>query len=563
VIPPSVRDAGDAALVIELGAGIDAGVNARAVAVAAAIVRAQCPGVYDVIPTFRSVAVYFDPLHTDAATLRRAIDGAAGTEGPAPRGRTIEVPVVYGGADGPDLDGLARSCGMSRDDVVARHAAVEYRVFMLGFLPGFAYMAPVDPAIAAARHATPRTRVAAGSVGIAGIQTGIYPLESPGGWQIIGRTNVEAFDARRIPPALFAPGDRVRFVPVTTLPPVEPRAPRPLQTRSGRHVTVRRPGFFTTVQDAGRRGYQHVGVPVSGAMDRPALARANRLVGNDPGAAALEVTVDGPEIEVESQTMIAVSGGEADVTVDGSAAPGDVAISCGPGTRVRIGRVRGGRACVAFDGGIDVPLVLGSRSTLVRARLGGLEGRALRAGDRLPLGQIAMQRPANRDAIPWGPASAGPGPGSPRTAVAGGVIAATDGGGVRLRVLPGPQRRLFDDHTLATFERSRFVVTPQSDRMGYRLDGPMLRGAREGEMISDATFAGSLQVPPSGSPILLMADRQTTGGYPQIAIVITADLPAAGRLMPGDWVEFEPCSREAALLLLRQSDGGRSAPGGR
>ena len=189
--PPAVtvRRAGDAALLVELAAAIDVGVNARAIAIARGLAAQHLPGVHDVVPTYRSVAIYFDPRRSDAATLTGRVSMAARETGTMSEGPLVEVPVVYSGEHGPDLEGVAEWAGVAPADVIARHAAPTYRVFMLGFLPGFPYMGTVDPTIAAPRRATPRLRVPAGSVGIAGAQTGIYPMTSPGGWQIIGRTS--------------------------------------------------------------------------------------------------------------------------------------------------------------------------------------------------------------------------------------------------------------------------------------------------------------------------------------------------------------------------------------
>jgi KipI family sensor histidine kinase inhibitor len=218
-----IREAGDSALVLEVGAtqaspvpaAIDVDVSARAIAIARAVRQRAMPGVRDVVPTFRSVAVFFDPLATDVAAVAAALHEEAGAAPSQSPGRTIEVPVIYGGDAGPDLADVAAFAGCSPEEVIDRHASRAYRVFMLGFLPGFAYMASVDETIAAPRQAVPRVRVPAGSVGIAGRQTGIYPRDSPGGWQIIGRTAMTLFDPNHTPPALFAPGDQVRFVPIS------------------------------------------------------------------------------------------------------------------------------------------------------------------------------------------------------------------------------------------------------------------------------------------------------------------------------------------------------------
>jgi inhibitor of KinA len=211
-----VVSAGDSVLVVEFEDRIDPAVNARAIAVSDAIQAARLSGVRDVVPTYRSVAVYFDPLRVDYQQLRALLDREAAEpvpEASAPR-VPLRLPVCYGDDLGPDLDAVASFARMSPDEVVRLHAAATYRVFMLGFVPGFAYMGIVDERIAAPRHSTPRVRVPIGSVGIAGVQTGIYPAETPGGWQLIGRTRVKPFDPSRTEPFLLKAGDAVQFYPI-------------------------------------------------------------------------------------------------------------------------------------------------------------------------------------------------------------------------------------------------------------------------------------------------------------------------------------------------------------
>lgn len=214
---PAVSALGDSALLIELEPVIAAAVNAHALAIADAINAKAFPGIRDVVPAFASVVVHFDPLRTRLDALEIAIaDCVAGVEPPVfPAGRVVDVPCWYGADSGPDLAGVAAWAGCSEFDVIRLHSAPVYRVCMLGFLPGFPYLADVDERIGAPRHPTPRVRVAAGSVGIAARQTGIYPRESPGGWQIIGRTPIRLFDPDRTPPAALSPGDHVRFVPIS------------------------------------------------------------------------------------------------------------------------------------------------------------------------------------------------------------------------------------------------------------------------------------------------------------------------------------------------------------
>jgi KipI family sensor histidine kinase inhibitor len=542
---PRIREAGDAMLVAELGEAIDAATNRRAIGMASRVRAARLPGIRDVVPTFRSVAVTFDPLRTDldrlCAVLQPTPEDDAGDETRAP----VEIPVEYGGDAGPDLAGVAEASGLSVGEVIERHASRDYRVFMVGFLPGFAYLGTVDAGIIARRHASPRVRVPPGSVGIAGRQTGVYPQGSPGGWQIVGRTTLRTFDAARTPPSLLAPGDRVRFVPAPpgalgSFDAAWPPVAATVATAEGasRVLRVLQPGLLTTVQDAGRWGRQHEGVPVSGAMDVASLADANRAVGNPHGAAGLETTLGGLELRLEHEGALALAGGDFETTLDGRPVPRATRVEHQRGSVVRLGTRRAGaRAYVAFDGGLDVPVCLGSRSTDLMTGIGGWHGRRLRAGDTVPVGRpVAAAR-------------------GRATAPAREVPV----GGARVRVLPGPHEEWFPPAAIDVLRRTRYEVTSESNRMGYRLRGsqPLPRDPRE--MISDATCAGGLQVPPSGHPILLTADRQVTGGYPIIATVISADLPVVGQLAPGDWIEFEPCTRGEALAALArlESDGDR------
>jgi inhibitor of KinA len=213
----TIRPAGDTMLLVEWEQVVDPVVNQRAIALAARLQARIGHLVRDIVPGYCSLGVHFDPLVTDMVGLERAIGDEARLvrDDEAPFEATVvEIPVRYGGVDGPDLEGVAEWAGCTTDDVVKRHTEVTYRVYMLGFVPGFAYMGRVDAAIAAPRHRVPRERVPAGSVGIAGAQTGVYPIATPGGWRIIGRTETVMFDAARPTPNLVRPGDLVRFVRV-------------------------------------------------------------------------------------------------------------------------------------------------------------------------------------------------------------------------------------------------------------------------------------------------------------------------------------------------------------
>ena len=306
-------------------------------------------------------------------------------------------------------------------------------------------------------------------------------------------------------------------------------------------IRVVEPGLLTTVQDRGRWGHQALGVPVAGPMDGVSHRLANLLVGNQPDCATLEVTLAGPTLEFLAETAFAVAGAEFELWLDAEPIQANTPCQAGRGSRLRFGRRGGGaRAYLAVGGGIDVPPVLGSRSTDLASGLGGLAGRPLREGDQLGVGQ-------------W--------TGSCVADVAPAVPVTLPRGGATVRVLPGPDEDRFDPRSMALFGQARFTLGPESNRMGYRLRGPSLELVRTDPVLSSATPVGTVQVPPSGQPMLLMADRQTTGGYATIATVISADLSVAGQLAPGDWIAFKVCDRRAAvaaLIALEQAlTGGR------
>lgn len=295
--------------------------------------------------------------------------------------------------------------------------------------------------------------------------------------------------------------------------------------------TVVRAGLLTTVQDLGRWGHQDRGVPVAGPMDAYSHRLANRLVGNEDDAAALEVTLLGPELRANGDTICAVAGAQFELFVDQRQVDCGTPFTVAAGATLRFGRrLAGARSTVAFRGGIDVPPVLGSRATSLISGMGPFGGRAMAAGDVIPIGHAWTPGPAPLPARP------------PRL----------PDGGARLRVMPGPHESRFTAAALEQLFSAPFTVTTQSNRMGFRLQGPELEHGESSEILSDATPIGSLQVPRSGQPILLMADRQTTGGYPKIATVIAADLPLAGQLAPGDWIRFVPCTRAEAVDALNR-----------
>jgi antagonist of KipI len=307
-------------------------------------------------------------------------------------------------------------------------------------------------------------------------------------------------------------------------------------------ASVQRAGFLTSVQDLGRTGFRQFGVSTSGALDSFALRVANLLVGNDEGAAGLEITLGGLQLRFEGERVVAWCGGEFDVRIGSRALPAGHVAHLKPGDELKFGRARFGCRCwLTISGGIDVPTVLGSRSTDLRAQFGGLEGRTLRDGDILPL--------ARR------PGSSAPATGISSWAGPHDWVSPAKRYPV-LRFIRGVDWNRFNASTLQRFTSEAFSVSPDSDRMGVRLDGPELRREDETDLISEAVAPGTIQVPPSGKPILLLGDCQTIGGYPKIAHVITVDLGIAAQLRAGVDVRFLEVSLEDAnrLLLERKHD---------
>jgi KipI family sensor histidine kinase inhibitor len=566
------RPAGDAALLLQAE-----GLAAR---LAAAILPVRPEGVLDVVPGAGTVLVITQPGSLDLAELAERLLALPLTPASRANAALTEIPVVY---DGPDLDEVARLTGLPPGEVVARHLAAEYTVGWLGFSPGFGYLTGLDPVLASVpRMAEPRLRVPAGAVAIAGGFAGVYSSTSPGGWRLLGRTSAALWDTDRDPPAMLTPGMRVRFRQVDALPdvaspPSAPPAPStpdrssdvhdrgashayiaphaPRSWTGGSAIEVIKPGPLATVQDLGRPGYGHLGVPHSGAADAASLRLANRLVGNADGAAGIELTFGRAAFRFPAGAWVAVTGASAPVTLEtgqagdapvtAGGAPGrgsgtardmprDAEFSIPAGGVVRVGAPAAGlRSYLAVRGGIGVPPVLGSRSTDLRSGLGPA---ALRPGDALPVGVAAEPGPAagagghaaETTALPVADAAAMVAP----------TVMPVAGEPAVLRVVPGPRDDWFEPDALRQLCAGTYVVTPASDRTGLRLDGPALVSARSDQLPSEGVATGALQVPPSGRPILLLADHPVTGGYPVIATVLSADIGLAAQLRPGSKVRF-------------------------
>lgn len=511
-----MRPVGERALLLEASG------TEEVVGLAAAVRAAGLADVMDVVPGARTVLVV-----VRAPAALGAVRDALAELRPLPadqqHGDLVEVPVRY---DGPDLDDVARLTGLTPDEVVAAHTGTPWDVAFGGFAPGFAYLSGGDPRLDVPRRDEPRPRVPAGSVGLAGDLSGVYPRESPGGWQLLGRTNLPLWDLRREPPALLRPGTRVRFVAVDELPDAPSTGSSSTSfpstgsgTGTGGGVRVVTPGPLTTLQDEGRPGLASVGVGPSGAADRSAHALANRLLANPRDAATLEVTLGGLRLRAEDRDLLLVAtGADLDVLVDGRGQGTNAPFLLHAGEELALGTARSGlRAYLAVRGGWTAPDVLGSRS---RDVLAGLGPAPLAADDLLGVGSAPHDVPAV-DVAP---------------------VPAPPAGLVTLDLVRGPRDDWLAD--ASTLTSTAWEVDPRSDRVGVRLrpagsgPSPVTHAEPGRHLPSEGLVRGAVQVPPGGEPVVMLADHPVTGGYPVAGVLTEAAADRAAQLRPGQAVSL-------------------------
>ena len=552
---------GDRALLAEVGS-LDA-----VLALHAALEASRPPGVVDLVPAARTVLVRVDPRVLPLAAARAWVDRTtASTDAAAPAARDadrVELDAEYAG---PDLAETATLLGLSPDALVARHSAAEWTVAFTGFAPGFGYLVSPDWPHDVPRLASPRTRVPAGAIGLAGAFSGAYPRDTPGGWRLIGTTPALLFDPDAASPALLAPGTRVRFRPVRAevvaapgsaavpvpgpaaapapappgaagpaptptpaltpaplraaepppAPTPTPAPPRPsTQPAAARAVRIVEPGLLATIQDLGRAGAAALGVAPSGALDRGALRTANRLVGNPEGAAGIEVTMGGLRAVAEHDLWFAVAGAWGPLRIDGRELDPYEAHEWPAGGELHLDWfTHGARAYLAVRGGLDGMPVLGSRASDLLAGLGSAPLRADALVGVRDEASVAIPAPA---ISPWG---------APHDDL------------IEVELAPGPRAAWFAPSAARDLFESVWTVSNDADRVGVRLDGPALARAREGELPSEGMVPGALQVPPTGRPTILLADGPVTGGYPVIAVATDASLDAIAQARPGTRLRF-------------------------
>ena len=512
-------------------------------------------GVTDIVPAARTLLICHEPWRWRAEELAAAIaaiadaapDGGQAADHAWPEGELVRLPVRY---DGEDLAEVAAHLHISEQEVIARHTGTPWQVAFAGFAPGFAYLSGGDAVFDVPRRASPRTRIPPGAVALAGRFSGVYPRASPGGWQLIGQTEVPMWDLARTPPALLQPGQRVQFVDVAT------DAGRELQAQwrerlqaaastdstdaaaSANHdvFEVVAPGLQALVQDLGRPGQAGQGVSASGALDRGAFLAANRLVGNYFNAPALELLHGGFTLRARMHAVVAVTGAEGALTLrraDGMLMPAarHAPLALEAGDVLTLDAPEAGlRSYLAVRGGFAVPPVLGSCASDTLAHIGPaplVAGQSLRVGHfENPHGGWQAESVAAHPetALPQLPRHDGP----PAT--------------VWLDITLGPRADWFSPQARALLLEQPWQVTPQSSRVGLRLSGwrPLQRDAAfEGvELPSEGTVTGALQVPANGQPVLFLADHPLTGGYPVIGCVAARHLDLAAQLPAGTHVRF-------------------------
>lgn len=512
-----------------------------------ALAASRPPGVVDLVPAARTVLVRVEPRVISLAAARawiektaRATDAVA----PAPSDLApVELDVVY---DGLDLDETAELLGVTPGGLAAQHAAAVWTVAFTGFAPGFGYLVSADWPHDVPRLDSPRTRVPAGAIGLAAAFTGAYPRETPGGWRLIGATSAPLFDPDAASPALLAPGARVSFRPVRaqTLGASAPgdesalasgaidSAPAPAGVRGrartgdagpaqpdggrGRtEIRVVQPGLLATIQDLGRTGAASLGVAPSGALDRGALRTANRLVGNPEHAAGIEVTMGGFRAVAGDDLWFAVTGAWGPILLDGHEVDPYEPHRWPRGAELHIDWfAHGARAYLAVRGGLDGRAVLDSRATDLMA---GLGPRPLRPGASIGVREEASGPIPASTIAPW---------------------SAPHDDELVIELASGARADWFTSSALRLLYEAAWTVSNDADRVGVRLDGPVLERAGGGELPSEGMVTGALQVPPSGRPTILLADGPVTGGYPVIAVATDAALDAIAQARPGTRIRF-------------------------
>lgn len=484
----------------------------------------QHPYIRELVPAARTILVYFDPLFINTKTLIKWINAQKIFEGAVLNGKELVIPVRY---NGEDIEHVADLVGLSVSELIYKHSQTLWRAAFIGFAPGFAYLVSDEPPFGSVpRLASPRKKITSGSVGLAGEYSGVYPKDSPGGWQLIGQTDLKMWDVQREQPALLLPNDQVIFKDVTHQPtkisvPNISSFPKKQSTESEAVLRVKKVGLQVLIQDAGRLNMAEMGVGRSGAMDQTSFQSVNLAVGNPQNAAALEILNGGLVLSILKPTVIAVTGADAELSVQ--YAQGEKVrvslyqpIALDQGDEVYLAVPNAGvRNYLAVRGGLVVENILGSASYDSLAELGALP---LKIGDKLAsaqlkthsvdLSQSSFAMPKQSDVIV-----------------------------IDLHL--GPRTDWFKTSGLELLFQQKWLVTTESNRVGLRLQGEhALQREIEHELPSEGCSIGALQILPNGQPVLFMRDHPITGGYPVIATVAAHHLDLVAQIPSGSFIQF-------------------------
>lgn len=481
---------------------MDASVNRRIHATVRYILAELPPGITDLVPSYGSLYVEFDNSVVSETVIEpllaaqpTAYDGEYGT-------RRVDIPVQY---DGEDLADVAARADLTVEEVVRRHSARDYHVYALGFTPGLPFMGEVEPRLRIPRRDNPRARVPAHAVAIANMQTNIYPIASPGGWNLLGHALVTIYDPHRDKPFYIEPGDQVRFIPSQGKPPPEPAPLVLLPSEPKKPVLkVLEPGLQDLIVDEGRMMAGRYGLCRSGALDAHSAGIANALLRNPPEAPTLEISFKGPSFEVLTDTVLAFAGWGVAPKLGSEPLEPFRSFIVKRGDILRFEPIReGARGYLAAVGGFESETFMGSASVDVRGKI----GQPLCRGETLGAASERKVRPGF-GFRPYRPDSS-----------------------LYVRLLPGPQA---SSEAIAALTSQAFTVD-RADRMGVQLVGAAVPG---GEILSEGTPLGAVQVTPAGKPIVLLHDRGSIGGYSKPALVHPNDLPKLAQLRPGETLRF-------------------------
>jgi antagonist of KipI len=544
---------GDKGVLIHFGEIPDEAASKQAISLSKLIEKEKICGVIDQQVSYNSIVIYYDPLKIQPRSLidrlrdlEKCVDEIA-LRSP----KVYEIPTLYGGEYGPDLEYVAHYHGITTEEVIRIHTKEPLLVHRMGL--NVHNLVPEK--LVTPRRRVPRLKVFAGDVGIGNKQTGPYVIDCPGGWNIIGRTPLKLYDPQRNPPFLFEIGDYVHYRAI------DEREFKALEgTNRGFANSIKsksvddnfgvfrviEPGLLSTIQDIGRFNYRRFGIPAGGPMDDFSFRIGNILVGNDEYEAALEVTVSGPTMMALEDTAIAITGGDLCFTIGKKPVPMWEVIEIRKGDLLTASKVlrplKGCRAYISVAGGIDVPMVMGSKSTSVPYHIGGIDGRALAKGDVIKRGRVkigvnsVIGRKTSREI----------------NSMIGGILPNPNREATVLSMIMGPFEDHFTSDAINRLLDSEYTITPESDRAGYRLEGPDIKHNSKGpDIITTGHVPGAIQVPGSFKPIIFLHER-SAGGYAIIATIISPDLCGLAQLIPGCKIRFKKVSLEESHTVLKE-----------